>query len=79
MRCIHLIQFRDAAHSHVDLGDLIPGRIIDHSGNGQTEYRLEFADCITCGAAIDAIGSDRGDRRIVAVNTVELLLDLAHL
>lgn len=65
-----LSRLRNAADSHIDIGDLIPGWIIHYPGLGQVEDSLESADGARGERAIYAVGSDHGDGRVIAGDAV---------
>ena len=66
----------DAAHSNEDLGEFIPGGIIDDACLRQIEDALEDADSFRSAGTVDTVRRDRGDSRIVLGDAVELHLCL---
>lgn len=68
----------DPAHAHIDLRDLIPGRIVHNTGLRQIEYTLEHAHGVRRTGSVDAVRRDSGDGWIVLRDPVELMLDLQY-
>lgn len=73
-----LSRFRNAADAHIDLGYLIPGRIVHHAGLRQIEDALEGTDGIGSEGTVDSVCGDGRYGRIVAGNAVKLVLHLQH-
>ncbi len=65
-----LTRFGNTADRYIDFGNLIPGRIVYNAGLGQIEDTLEGTDGIGSGRAVDAIGSNPGNSRVVLGNPV---------
>lgn len=63
-------RLRDPAHTHIDLRNLIPGRIIHDPGLGKIEDTLENPDCLGGAGAVDAVRRDPGDGWVVLGDTV---------
>lgn len=74
-----LCEFCDPRYADIDLGDFIPGRIIDNAGFRKSEDRLEFSYGSFSRRAEDAVGSDFPDCGICIGNNGELLLHLSYL
>lgn len=74
-----LLKFGNAADADVNIADFKPGRIIDDAGDRQAEDSLEIGDGPTGIFAVDAIGSERRQRRIGLGYPIQLLLHLANL
>ena len=71
------MRFRDAAHAHEDLGEFIPGGIIDDACLRQIEDALEDSDGFRSAGTVDTVRRDRWDCGIVLGDAVELHLCLA--
>lgn len=65
-----LTGFSDTADTYIDFGNFIPGRIVYDTGLGKVENTLEGTDGIGSGRAIDAVGGDFGDSRVILGNPV---------
>ena len=70
------IRFRNACHTHINIRDFKPSGIIHDSGLWKIKYLLEYPDSLRSAGAIDAIGCQRGNCRIISGNPVQLLLQL---
>lgn len=46
---LHLDQFRDARHCHINFRNFIPGTVVNDAGDRQTEDTLEDLDSLSCG------------------------------
>ena len=65
-----LYKFCNPAHTNIDLGNLIPGRIVNDSGNRKVENTLELFHGRFGGFPIITINQNCWDGRIVLCNTV---------
>ena len=66
--------FSDSGHSHINIGYFVPGRVVGHAGLRQVEDALEYPDCLGGGGAVNAVGCDSGDGRVISGNAVQLIL-----
>ena len=61
---LHLDQFRDARHCHINFRNFIPGTVVDDAGDRQTEDTLEDLDSLSCGRSVDSVRCNCRNRRI---------------
>lgn len=57
-------------HSHINVGDFVPGGIVRDTGSGQAEDALEGTDGFRSGGTVDSVGGDGGDGGVVAGDAV---------
>lgn len=61
---LHLDQFRDARHCHINFRNFIPGTVVNDAGDRQTEDTLEDLDSLSCGRSVDSVRCNCRNRRI---------------
>lgn len=70
------IRLRNTCHPHINIRDFKPCRIIHDSGLRKIKYLLERPDSLRSTGAIDSVGCQRRNRRIISGDPVQLLLQL---
>ena len=69
----------DSRHADIDFRDLVPCGIVGHAGLGQVEDPLENADGFRRCRTVNAVGCESRYCRVVACNSVQLVLELSDL
>ena len=72
------IRLRNTCHPHINIRDFKPCRIIHDSGLRKIKYLLERPDSLRSTGAIDSVGCQRRNRRIISGDAVQLLLKLSY-